>query len=376
MQTTEYEYVEIPDTQVFCSMLGLPNMGYYEIFNYFFISTQNLTDEELYMILDKAFIQSSSQYCFCLKLHNTFCWFTVTDKVNILGKLQFSTTVSLQNIGAFIKQLRFSIVKSGIRLDHIKFLVWDDKVDLKHFENYIIQYDNLQDFFNKIQGCSNLSYKAIIQLLQKEEYSSYNAEAFVRCLKDNFEELGLYEQDGILYSTNLFYHKDYVGLRSPIIDPKNCSYGIILDTEGKGSDAQQGVREIGGIIYCRNGNRLTILDTFYSDSYLAEDVLKQAMQLVKSLQPGHIRVHTYGDFDRKLLYYSISDKTYKQLSFHDISTALVVKYNNGRSIKQSKLAEKLGVLVHKPKHSALADAKTLFNILAVYTKDFSERSFL
>ena len=223
MRTVEYDYVEIPSAQEFCAMLGLPVMGYYEIFNHFFISTQSLTDEELYKILDKAFIQPSNQYCFCLKLHNTFCWFTVTDKINILGKFQFSTAVSLQNVGVFIKQLRFNIVKSGIRLDHIKFLVWDDKVDLKHFENYIIQYDNLQDFFNKIQGCSNLSYKAIIQLLQKEDYSSYNAEAFVRCLKDNYEELGLYEKDGILYSSNLTYHKDYVGLSCPILDPKNCS---------------------------------------------------------------------------------------------------------------------------------------------------------
>ena len=376
MRTVEYEYIDIPSAQEFCAMLNLPVMGYYEIFNHFFISTQNLTDEELYKILDKAFIQPSNQYCFCLKLHNTFCWFTVTDKINILGKFQFSTAVSLQNVGVFIKQLRFNIVKSGIRLDHIKFLVWDDKVDLKHFENYIIQYDNLQDFFNKIQGCSNLSYKAIIQLLQKEDYSSYNAETFVRCLKDNYEELGLYEKDGILYSSNLTYHKDYVGLSCPILDPKNCSYGIILDTEGRSSEAYQGIRELGGIIYCRNGNRLTILDTFYSDLYLAEDVLKQAMQMVKSLQPGHIRVFTYGAFDKTLLYYSISGKTYKQLSFHDIAPALAAKYNNERSIKQSKLAEKLGVLVHKPKHSALADAKTLFNILAVYTKDFSERSML
>lgn len=369
--------VNIPDASDLCKELGLPMMGYYEIFNHFFVGTQNLSDEELLDILDKAFIQQCDLYCYCVKIHNTFCWFTLTDKLNILGKLQFSNAATLQSIGTFIKQLRYNIVKSSkVRLNHIRFLVWDAKVDLKNFENYIIHYDNLQDFFNKIQGCNNLSYKAIIQLLQKEEYSSYNAETFVKCLKDNYKELGLYEQEGILYSTTLKYHKDYVGLHSPILNPKDCSYGIILDTEGDGPSAEYGVRELGGIIYCRNGTRLTILDTFYSDIHLLEDVLKQAIQVIKSLQPGHIRVFTYGSLDRTMLYHSISNKTFKQLSFHDIAPSLAQAYNKSEGIKQSKLAEKLGVLVHKPKHSALADAKTLYNILTVYNKDFSERSML
>lgn len=367
----------IPEASDLCKELGLPIMGYYEIFNHYFIGTQNLSNEELFNILDKAFVQQCDLYCYCVKIHNTFCWFTLTDRLNILGKLQFSNAATLQSIGMFIKQLRYNIVKSSkVRLDHVKFLVWDAKVDLKNFENYIIHYDNLQDFFNKIQGCNNLSYKAIIQLLQKEEYTSYNAETFVKCLKDNYSELGLYEQDGILYSTTLKYHKDYVGLHSPILNPKDCSYGIILDTEGDGPSAEHGVRELGGIIYCRNGTRLTILDTFYSDIHLLEDVLKQAIQVIKALQPGHIRIITYGSLDKVMLYHSISNKTFKQLSFHDIAPALALVYNKNEGIKQSKLAEKLGVLVHRPKHSALADAKTLYNILTVYNKDFSERSML
>lgn len=349
------------------------DLGLYEIFSYFFEGKLE-TDDSMIQILENAFY-NDSPYCFCLKLGNSFCWFTVGEtKLHIKGRLIFSEPISTYSVGKFIKKLRYSIAKSGIALNKVIYLVWD-KTDLKGFEGYLIKYDLLSEFFDRIDGCRGLKCLNIMRLLSKERGGiiSYNAEQFVECLNSSFSVLGLNEKDGVLYSRNIFY-KDYSNCVSSLVSSKECSFGIVLDAEGvKGSDGalSNGVGELGGIIFCRYKGLLLNVTTFNCDSKLVADTISQTIKRVRELTGDSrktIDTFIFGKSDIKMLQNSIPIKLFKQLTFIDCKPIILKNYNLASST-QSAIATELRVALIKPKHNPLSDAKTLFNILAKLVED-------
>ena len=366
------------------SYLGLEDgLGLYEVFSYFFDG--KVTDDFVMLQAIMNGLIQDSAWCFCLKVGVTFCWFTLdSNKIIKLGTLQFSESVSKYSIGKFMKRLRFNIAMSGINLNKVKYLAWEQQDLDNEFNRYILECTYLTDFFSKIQGLRGVDITGVMRLLSNAAIfkPKSGAEAFVDCLNEGFDKLGLQEREGVLYS-NTSYYKDYSSCYSPIIDLHSCEYGIIIDCEGKEGatgDLKEGCREVGGIIYCRQKNILLNLDMFSCDECLLEDTLLQVIKNYRSiaLQTGRtINLLCFGSSDSVMLQSSIDsvcskknrkmfNQTFKYIDCYKKITDYM--YLNDIKVDGKKnlpnIAKVMGVLTVAPRHKAINDARTLFNILA------------
>ena len=327
---------------------------------------------------------NNSDYCFCLKIGVTFCWFEVRkDRIVKLGTLQFGEKPSKYTVGRFIKRLKYQIAKSGVNLNKIRFLTWNKDDISEEFSTYITNYINLESFFGNIDGLKGLTCTNVVKLLSKDIQLRFNvtAETLVDALQVNFRTLGIYEKDGVLYSRNA-YLKDYSICVSSILEPEKCTYGIIIDCEGKlGEDGslQNGCRELGGLIYCKYDNILLNIDTFVCDEKLIEDTLERVFENYKELtkQISNINVLVYGYSDVIMLQSSleqIGGKKFRKKVLNRVNIVDCQPFFNDyiekkgleiqKNPKLTKLATELKVSPVYPKHMPLNDARTLFNILA------------
>lgn len=394
--TNEFVLTQSDEVIALCNEMGVQvnslssylnlsqSLGIYEIFSYFF-EGKLTSDFDMLSIIFKGLLLDSD-YCFCFKLNATFCWFKVTsDKIVKLGKMQFSESMSKHTVGRFFKRLRFEIAKSGVALNKVKYLCWNrDDLD-NEFSRYITKCDYLEDFFSKIDGLKGLSCANVFKLLSKKIHLQLNltADLFVSGLMDSFQTLGIYEKDGILYSLNTYY-KDYSSCVSSIIDWTNCTYGLIIDCEGKlGQDGSlnNGCRELGGLIFCKYKNVLLNLDTFSCDELLIEDTLLQVCENFKSIAgfSRNIKVLMFGKSDSSMLVASINNQCSKsarrnllnRFEFVDCRKFIAKFVSNGDA-KLDVIATGLDVLPVYPKHNPTNDARTLFNILAKILQDKDE----
>ena len=364
-------------------VLGLvTDMGLYEIFSFYFEGKVKDDIDMLELIFSG--LLNNSDYCFCLKIGVTFCWFEVRkDRIVKLGTLQFGEKPSKYTVGRFIKRLKYQIAKSGVNLNKIRFLTWNKDDISEEFSTYITNYINLESFFGNIDGLKGLTCTNVVKLLSKDIQLRFNvtAETLVDALQVNFRTLGIYEKDGVLYSRNA-YLKDYSICVSSILEPEKCTYGIIIDCEGKlGEDGslQNGCRELGGLIYCKYDNILLNIDTFVCDEKLIEDTLERVFENYKELtnQMTNINVLVYGYSDVIMLQSSLEQIGGKKFRKKVLNRVNIVDcqpfFNNyiekkgleiQKNPKLTKLATELKVSPVYPKHMPLNDARTLFNILA------------
>ena len=364
-------------------VLGLvTDMGLYEIFSFYFEGKVKDDIDMLELIFSG--LLNNSDYCFCLKIGVTFCWFEVRkDRIVKLGTLQFGEKPSKYTVGRFIKRLKYQIAKSGVNLNKIRFLTWNKDDISEEFSTYITNYINLESFFGNIDGLKGLTCTNVVKLLSKDIQLRFNvtAETLVDALQVNFRTLGIYEKDGVLYSRNA-YLKDYSICVSSILEPEKCTYGIIIDCEGKlGEDGslQNGCRELGGLIYCKYDNILLNIDTFVCDEKLIEDTLERVFENYKDLtnQMTNINVLVYGYSDVIMLQSSLEQIGGKKFRKKVLNRVNIVDcqpfFNNyiekkgleiQKNPKLTKLATELKVSPVYPKHMPLNDARTLFNILA------------
>ena len=364
-------------------VLGLvTDMGLYEIFSFYFEGKVKDDIDMLELIFSG--LLNNSDYCFCLKIGVTFCWFEVRkDRIVKLGTLQFGEKPSKYTVGRFIKRLKYQIAKSGVNLNKIRFLTWNKDDISEEFSTYITNYINLESFFGNIDGLKGLTCTNVVKLLSKDIQLRFNvtAETLVDALKVNFRTLGIYEKDGVLYSRNA-YLKDYSICVSSILEPEKCTYGIMIDCEGKlGEDGslQNGCRELGGLIYCKYDNILLNIDTFVCDEKLIEDTLERVFENYKELtkQISNINVLVYGYSDVIMLQSSleqIGGKKFRKKVLNRVNIVDCQPFFNDyiekkgleiqKNPKLTKLATELKVSPVYPKHMPLNDARTLFNILA------------
>lgn len=379
---TYYREMGYP-TQSLSAYLNLEDtLGLYEIYSYYFEGKLK-ADIDMLELIFKGLL-NDSDYCFCVKLGVTFCWFKVTEtRIEKLGLLQFGDVITKYTVGKFIKRLRFNIAKSGVNLNKIQFVCWNEEDITDAFKPYISKYICLEQFFNKIDGLKGLNSSNVIRLLSKDvKYKvNINAETLVDTLQQNFETLGIYEENGMLYSANA-YLKDYSICVSSMIEPSKCTYGLIIDCEGKtglNGDLKNGCRELGGLIYCKYKNILLNIETFSCDEMLIEDTLSRVFENYRNVtnQIKKINVLVYGYSDTIMLQSSIENlcskkfiKTiYSRLNIIDCQSFLNT-YIKEKGLdlqlnpKLNKLATELKVSTLNPKHIPLNDARTLFNILA------------
>lgn len=364
-------------------VLGLvTDMGLYEIFSFYFEGKVKDDIDMLELIFSG--LLNNSDYCFCLKIGVTFCWFEVRkDRIVKLGTLQFGEKPSKYTVGRFIKRLKYQIAKSGVNLNKIRFLTWNKDDISEEFSTYITNYINLESFFGNIDGLKGLTCTNVVKLLSKDIQLRFNvtAETLVDVLQVNFRTLGIYEKDGVLYSRNA-YLKDYSICVSSILEPEKCTYGIIIDCEGKlGEDGslQNGCRELGGLIYCKYDNILLNIDTFVCDEKLIEDTLERVFENYKDLtnQMTNINVLVYGYSDVIMLQSSLEQicgKKFRKKVLNRVNIVDCQPFFNDyiekkgleiqKNPKLTKLATELKVSPVYPKHMPLNDARTLFNILA------------
>lgn len=363
--------------------LGLKEeLGLYELFSFFF-EGQVQCDFDMVEALFNGLVLDSD-WCFCLKIGVTFCWFTVgkTELVK-LGKMQFSETVSKYTVGRFIKRLRYRIVKSGVNLGKLKFLVWDEKDLGYEFSNYILKYDCLSAFFSNVDGLRGLGIESVMHFLSKKLLLRYQvtAESFVDCLNESFLALRLEQENGVLYSRNSYY-KDYSICASQVVDSAKCTYGMMIDCEGVlGADGavENGCRELGGLIYCKYSGIVTCIDMFSCDMLLLEETLTQALRNYRGFSGtvlGLVSVVAYGGTDEKMLASSVVQKCSKKFIKTYSNTFRFVDCRDfvGDYLSEQKIevdgkmslaniARSLGVKPLFPKHQPLNDVRTLFNIL-------------
>lgn len=366
------------------SYFGLSqNLGLYEVYSYFFDGTIE-SDFEMLELIFNGLLQSSD-FCFCLNIDATFCWFKIqNNSIKILGTMQYSYAASKYSMGKFIKKLRYGIAKSGYNLNKVSYFFWSKDDLLTDIDNYIPNRNYLEDFFGNIQGMKGMNCMNVMQLLDTEIKETYRVTAkdFVECLNKSFNKLKIYEKDGIIYSGNTFY-KDYSTCVSPLINVNECVYGIILDCEGKSSGIlQDGGRQFGGLIFCKYKNILLNLDTFICDEIMLEDTILKVLDNYKTLanipvfSNKPIDVLVYGSSDEKLFVNSLanicSKKTFKNIQksirfinvYDYIKTYLSMNKPLNSRYTLENVAKILNVQVIQPIHNPSNDARTLFNVLA------------
>lgn len=384
------------------SFLDLPQTwGLYEIFSYYFDSSNEvLSDMDILDVIVTSVLtcNTNMQYAYCVYfLKNnkySFTWFYVNDKssVEVLG---YDTLILPQDssksfiLGKFIKSLRYKMAVSGCCIARTKFLTWDNDCVSDDISKYVLGFRTLKDFFGSIRGLELVGYEGVIRLLSnnlKYEYE-FSAQEFVSALSQSSKLLGLKssDKDGTLLCNNVF-QKDYSSCVSNLIDKTRCKWGIILDCEGN-KDNRLGLRELGGIIFCRYQDVMLSVETFECTEILLEETLQQVIKNYevdtdRYIPARGIDIYTYGGSDESMIEDSLRNVSTKQFrkkikrvfKYHDCRD-YIYAYLSDNNIKiderktLSNIAKVLGVRVVTPKHNALADSRTLFNVLAFILQD-------
>lgn len=141
---------------------------------------------------------------------------------------------------------------------------------------------------------------------------------------------------------------------------------LVIDCEGYPQEQSSGARQVGGLIcsLSNSGRYISVIEDFMLDGALVNEGLSRVYAMMKSYS-GHryFKAYTFGSQDAIMLRNTFKSKVLlNRLEFVDIR-ALGGSLSVG---KQNEVAERYNVKVHTPKHNALNDARTLFNILAVY----------
>lgn len=330
--------------------------GLYELYSMLFEGKIG-TDFDMIRLLLQGY--SSPKRCFCLKLGATVCIFDVSTDgvVKKIASLQFSEKQSKYTVGRFIKRLRYSIADSGYNILGTSYLCWTAR-DYYCFEDYVSSPIELKEMFSHIGSLSTMSLRALIKFLGKGKVTEASADSFVSCLRVSGRELGLHKNIMGNLEVNNDFSRDYVSVS---VDMPYSSYFLVLDTEGVKSSTGRmtnGVSEVGGLICGYSDGIIGVVSSFYSDRVLLKETLNAVVK--NPVFRGKIPTIVLGGSDEVMLRHSGVEKLLARLKFID-ATSYVHSIYDGTL---SNMAKSYGVQVYYPKHSALNDSKTLFNVLA------------
>lgn len=380
------------------SVLGLPeNWGLYEIFSYYFDSNGVvLSDIAMLSSVLKLVIRDDIQYSYCFYLfeNNTYSfeWFYIDNKFNIVRLDNLYIDLSCENknfiLGKFIKILRYKMVSSGCFLFNICFLTWNKENITTDIKRYISNIQTFDSVFNNIIGLRDKNYWEVIRLLSTDVKNSYlySVKDFMDALAQSSKILNLKSSNnGTLTYVNIFC-KDYSICTGKTIERKRGQWGIIIDCEGNRS-TNIGLRELGGLIFYRHKDIMLVIDMFECSEKLLEETLQQVIrdyevEINRYIPSGGIDIYTFGGTDECMIEDSLRvvgtkqfrRKLKKLFKYHDCRDYIHDYLDrNGLCFSEKKtlsnIAKKLGVSVVQPKHKALSDSRTLFNVLTyIYLK--------
>lgn len=329
----------------------------------------------------------------------TFAWakLSVNNEVTILGTEQCSLPDVEDNycrVGVFFKTLETKIASTGV--------AYDSLIPVFYTEQYYNTYRNLmrgmdvevysepvylQDLLlscvtSRLRDKIGSSYSKMMRVFSDRIREEYYLAALRLCtiLKLVSTEIKLCVNDERLEATGIL-RKDF---SSDVLAPDyklSFRYGIVLDCEG---NAKGGCSEVGGIIFGYNKQRNIIvkLETFHFKRMEftegMQDILNRYSAVSGRYIGGTIPVLTYGKTDEIMIGNemtesvprSIRKRIQKSLNFidaQDFINEYLEKSPDSSGMENRKLstvAAHLGVKIISPKHNALSDAKTLFNVLA------------
>lgn len=344
------------------------------------------SDTEMIILLLKGYLSESSE-TMCIVLNDSFTWFRVENsKILILGTEVFSQPHSMYSCGSFLKRLNKRMVETGCSLRNIYYTTWDTLNG--YWSKFLNIHIPLKDYFNDIKGLRGYDLSSIMSVLSNNQLLDYKCSSleFTKAFAESSETLNLRLRNGKFLSKHSYF-KDYSICTSNVSDIKGCVYGIILDCEGvKGSDGslQNGVSQVGGIIFCRYNSIMQSIYTFVANIDFLEVTFYQVVESFKAITGKNIPKNgiptfVFGKSDRVMLKYTIDKFTKRgkkyvgnKFDFHDCTDFIL----NCKGLEQytgkcslSSIAKELGVRVIVPRHNALADARTLFNVLSFIIKE-------
>lgn len=358
----------------------------YEIYIRFFDGY--ISDSGMLEMVLKGLIFSQKSLFF-LEISNIFCMFTVENyKVKIIDNYVFNEPFSVYSCGTFLRRLNYEAVSKGYSICHTSFYLTNNSI----WWNYIGKNCySIDDFFEGVVNFKGINLEGIYRLLSNTVYSGsisgdsgLTADMLVRGMMDSSKSLKLRVFNGRLMSNNFFF-KDYSSCKG-LGFKGNRNYAIVFDCEGQSSGIlNDGCRELGGIIFSYKNGIMLSEYTFITDSVMLENTLIKMIDTYKSLSGDYvlsrgIDAYVFGKSDITMLNSSIERFSKRGrrilgsvLRYVD-SSSLIKKYLGDDFNKRGTLANiagYFGVFCVKPKHNALSDARTLFNILAsIRYKDY------
>lgn len=337
------------------SELGFPaNAGLYEIFNYYY-NARDVSTHDMEKLLRVGILREGEPFT-CFHVRDWFSWFD--SGMVIRGELKLDSQTEW-GLGEFNRSLNYKAAKSGGYIA---------KMYGSGYGAYFQDAVAFEDLFWGY-GADMAAFIMSRESVSREITST--------------ELINLCKQTRVVQSVNNgvlklrpSYTKDFSMCYSPV--PRGATYGVIIDCEGqlgKDGSLDNGCRETGGVVYARSGRMLVCLDRFSCEEPLLGATLSRMIDNIRGFgfTGRSLNVLTFGLSDRKMLTASIEKcSKYERNQF-----LRLFKYTDCRQFVErhaeevigrstlSNLARSLGVSVLVPKHKAINDARTLFNVLAM-----------
>lgn len=332
-----------------------------------------------------AFLKKVDFTTYCLNIGNTFCWFNMkNNKVLYEGHEVLTEPASMYSVGKFANRLRYLMVQSGASLNNVVFYSWGDFLLEEIFPNY----KDLRAVMSGIKGLGGLSledtYEQLSEyILTDKDREEIDAHKFVNLLIDNASILGMHSDSygNLLFKQN--YYKNYSACKSNVTITRDTEFFMIVDCEGVSSSngaLQNGFREIGVILCIKQKDRLVCRYFMQSQSAIFESFMKELPCAYRAfsgrnIPKNGIKTYVYGASDKKMIQGQIEtikdrwlrNKSMNLFDFVDVKYLIgKVLDKDGMTAKRTlqNIARHFNVMAVRPKHNALSDARTLFNILS------------
>lgn len=340
-------------------------------------------DQVLVRLIYDAFIKENVPTTYCICIDKTFCWFNVgKNRLENIGSFEMKMPTSSYTLGKFANMLRYQLVSSGVSLNNIVFYSYGDFI----LSDTFLSHRDLKYIFDDIVGLNKLSlmgiYERLIDTVLLEKNINVTATMLVNALNSKFHTLGIKETSTRTLSFKTTYSKNFSECTTGYIPTRNARYFLVIDCEGVSSSngsLQNGFREIGVLLCAEYRGNYICRYEFQSDNRIFSDFIEsfyvRYREITNSSVPkSGLDVYVYGASDGVMIKGEIEHIKSKRLRgmaehlFNFVDTKYMINKVLDKDNMSSKrtiqnIARHFNVTAVRPKHSAVADARTLFNIL-------------
>lgn len=292
------------------------------------------------------------------------------------------STASSYYLGKFANMLRYNLVSTGASLNNVVFYSYDDFL----LSDTFTTCKDLKYLFDSVIGLSNLSiedlYKHLTDTIVFDKLPRVTAEMLVHALNSKFHTLGVKDCGNRTLGLSHNYCKNYSECTTGYLLNKDTRYFLVLDCEGVSSSngsLKNGFREIGLLLCAEYKGTYICRYEFQSDNRIFSDFIESFYTRYRDITNSNVPkvgldTYVYGASDAVMVQGEINhikSKKLKGMAEH-LFNFIDTKYRINKVLDEDKMSSKrtlqniarhFNVLAVRPKHSAVSDARTLFNIL-------------